>query len=196
MSIDIAAACSSFSGWNQQQCQCVVNAESGGNSHAVHYNSVTHMPHMKQYKSSSNDGGGWNKHASLYSCLLTWLAVHRVCMCVLQGDNTYDAGAWQIDSVNWPECNGGSAPCDMAANLKCAIDTWRYGGSSFSAWATCGKCGACNSAINPEWDGSWPDLYDAARPFPEWAINSTDARAAQTLDWVRPTPKHIILKDE
>ena len=40
--------------------------------------------------------------------------------------------------------NGGSAPCDTNANLKCAETIWRNGGNSFKQWSTCSGCGCCS----------------------------------------------------
>lgn len=36
--VDIASWCAKHS-WNQAHCQCIMNAESGGNANAVNYNS-------------------------------------------------------------------------------------------------------------------------------------------------------------
>lgn len=85
----------------------------------------------------------------------------------------------QVNTQNWNSCSGGNPPCDGSVNLSCAIDVWRWGGGTFKLWSTCGGCGACAvSAVNPEWDGSYPKGYDASRPFPVWATNSSDARIA------------------
>jgi len=46
-------------------------------------------------------------------------------------------------SMNWASCSGGRAPCDVDANLKCAIDVYRWGGNSFKLWSTCRVCGVC-----------------------------------------------------
>ena len=45
--------------------------------------------------------------------------------------------------MNWKSCSGGHAPCDVEANLKCAIDVYRWGGNSFRLWSTCHVCGVC-----------------------------------------------------
>mmetsp|Transcript_792 Transcript_792/g.995 ORF Transcript_792/g.995 Transcript_792/m.995 type:complete len:147 (-) Transcript_792:63-503(-) len=37
--VDIASICSQYSGWSQGCCNCIANAESGGNANAVNYNS-------------------------------------------------------------------------------------------------------------------------------------------------------------
>lgn len=36
--VDIASACAQYSGWSQSCCQCIVQHESGGNSHAQLHN--------------------------------------------------------------------------------------------------------------------------------------------------------------
>jgi len=112
------------------------------------------------------------------------------------GGNTYDIGVWQVNTINWSTCSGGSPPCGESTNLGCAIDVWRWGGGSFKLWSTCGGCGACAvkesdvSGINPEWDGTYPSWYDATRPFPEWALNTTDVRIMQQK------PKTIVLTEQ
>ena len=45
--------------------------------------------------------------------------------------------------MNWNSCSGGNAPCDVATNLQCAIDVYRWGGNSFKLWSTCHVCGLC-----------------------------------------------------
>ncbi len=51
--IDINSWCSQFSGWSQACCQCIVNAESGGNANA-----------MNQNTDSSYDVGVWQVRCS------------------------------------------------------------------------------------------------------------------------------------
>jgi len=83
-----------------------------------------------------------------------WNQAH--CQCIVQHESSgnghavnhntngsNDVGVWQINSVNWGQCNGGSAPCTEGPNRQCAIDVWRWGGNSFKLWSTCGACGAC-----------------------------------------------------
>ncbi len=60
-------------------------------------------------------------------------------------DNTNDVGLWQIDSVNWGQCNNGQAPCDINANLECAKKIWGWAGNNWSLWSTCSACGCCSS---------------------------------------------------
>jgi len=119
------------------------------------------------------------------------------------GGNTYDIGVWQVNTINWSTCSGGNPPCDQSTNLGCAIDVWRWGGGTFKLWSTCGGCGACavseeeqKSAINPEWDGSYPEWYDATRPFPAWALNTTDVRILPQKPKVAAPPAQIILTEQ
>eukprot|EP01102_Stenamoeba_stenopodia_P002777 TRINITY_DN1264_c0_g1_i1.p1 TRINITY_DN1264_c0_g1~~TRINITY_DN1264_c0_g1_i1.p1 ORF type:complete len:159 (-),score=22.18 TRINITY_DN1264_c0_g1_i1:87-563(-) len=58
-------------------------------------------------------------------------------------NGSYDIGVFQINSVNWNDCSGGKAPCDVTTNLNCAIQVWKWGGNSFKLWSTCGGCGCC-----------------------------------------------------
>jgi len=58
-------------------------------------------------------------------------------------NGSFDVGVWQINSINWPSCNAGKAPCGVAENLNCASKIWNSGGRSFKAWSTCGGCGCC-----------------------------------------------------
>jgi len=97
LSVNIAAACAAYTGWNQAHCQCIIQHESGGNAHAANQNT----------------------------------------------NGSFDVGIWQINSVNWASCNGGTAPCAEANNRQCAIDVWRSGGNSFRLWSTCRVCNAC-----------------------------------------------------
>jgi hypothetical protein len=64
--VDIATWCSKYS-WNQACCKCIVSHESGGNAHALNYNT----------------------------------------------NGSTDVGLWQINTVNWGQCSGGHAPCDV-----------------------------------------------------------------------------------
>jgi hypothetical protein len=64
--VDIATWCSKYS-WSQSCCKCIVSHESGGNAHALNYNT----------------------------------------------NGSTDVGLWQINTVNWGQCSGGHAPCDV-----------------------------------------------------------------------------------
>eukprot|EP00484_Ammonia_sp_Unknown_P007138 CAMPEP_0197055522 /NCGR_PEP_ID=MMETSP1384-20130603/67272_1 /TAXON_ID=29189 /ORGANISM="Ammonia sp." /LENGTH=153 /DNA_ID=CAMNT_0042489133 /DNA_START=85 /DNA_END=543 /DNA_ORIENTATION=- len=46
-------------------------------------------------------------------------------------NGSFDVGLWQINTVNWDSCSGGSPPCDAAANLQCAIDVYKWGGNTW-----------------------------------------------------------------
>eukprot|EP01089_Gocevia_fonbrunei_P013825 TRINITY_DN3637_c0_g1_i1.p1 TRINITY_DN3637_c0_g1~~TRINITY_DN3637_c0_g1_i1.p1 ORF type:complete len:140 (-),score=24.39 TRINITY_DN3637_c0_g1_i1:40-459(-) len=58
-------------------------------------------------------------------------------------NSSFDVGVFQVNSVNWSDCSGGSAPCDINTNLQCAIQVWKWGGGSFRLWSTCSGCGCC-----------------------------------------------------
>lgn len=52
-----------------------------------------------------------------------------------------DVGLWQINNINWGQCNNGHAPCDPTQNLNCAIDVYKWAGNSWKAWSTHAACG-------------------------------------------------------
>ncbi|CDW84019.1 UNKNOWN [Stylonychia lemnae] len=58
-------------------------------------------------------------------------------------DGSNDIGLWQINSVNWGQCNGGNAPCDVNSNFECAKKIFGWGGNSWRLWSTCSACGCC-----------------------------------------------------
>jgi hypothetical protein len=47
-----------------------------------------------------------------------------------------DVGLWQINSINWGNCNSGHAPCDPTQNLNCAIKIYQGRSNSWNAWST------------------------------------------------------------
>ena len=76
------------------------------------------------------------------------------CMCIVthesngnanamngNANGSEDVGLWQINTVNWGQCNAGQAPCTPSSNLICAQMVWGWGGNSFSLWSTAGPCG-------------------------------------------------------
>jgi len=78
----------------------------------------------------------------------------RCCTCIVTNESdgdanaanqntngSFDAGLFQINDVNWGQCNGGSAPCDVQSNLNCAIQIYQWAGNSFRLWATAAGCG-------------------------------------------------------
>ena len=60
-------------------------------------------------------------------------------------NGSFDIGLWQVNEMNWNDCSGGNAPCDISTNQQCAIDVYRWGGNTWRLWSTCGGCGCCNS---------------------------------------------------
>ena len=93
LKVDIEATCRKYS-WSQTCCKCIIQKESGGNGHAVNYNT----------------------------------------------NGSFDVGVFQINKVNWG-CNGGSPPCDVDPNLKCAIKVYQGAGNSWKPWSTAKACG-------------------------------------------------------
>ena len=61
---------------------------------------------------------------------------------------SYDVGLWQINTVNWAQCNGGKAPCDPQQNLNCAIKVYNWGGKTWKLWSTAQKCGCTKTGQN------------------------------------------------
>ena len=48
--------------------------------------------------------------------------------------------------MNWGQCNGGNAPCDVGVNRNCALKVYGWGGNTWKLWSTCGACGCCSRA--------------------------------------------------
>ena len=82
----------------------------------------------------------------------------KCCICIVNNESggngnavgynnnkTYDVGLFQINTVNWQSCNGGSPPCPMSANLKCAIMVYKWGNNTWKFWATAARCGCANT---------------------------------------------------
>lgn len=60
-----------------------------------------------------------------------------------ESDGSYDVGLWQINQINWGQCNGGNIPCTPQSNLNCAINSYNWAGNSWKLWAAASQCG-CN----------------------------------------------------
>jgi hypothetical protein len=56
-------------------------------------------------------------------------------------NNSFDVGLFQINSINWPGCNSGHAPCNVDQNTQCAWYIYGRWGNSFHAWSTHTACG-------------------------------------------------------
>jgi len=84
--------------------------------------------------------GSWSQ--SCCQCIVTHESSGNANAENYNTNGSYDVGAFQINSVNWPSCNGGKAPCDVSSNLACAKMIWGYY-HSFQLWSTCGGCGCC-----------------------------------------------------
>ena len=68
-SVNIASACSQYSGWSQSACQCIASHESGGNAHAQLHNT-----------NGSNDVGLWQVNSMNWACQITLNHSQRVKM--------------------------------------------------------------------------------------------------------------------
>jgi hypothetical protein len=68
---------------------------------------------------------GWSQ--SCCQCIAQHESGGNLHACNQNTDGSKDVGLWQINDRNWSACNGGSAPCDLSSNLRCAIDVWKWG---------------------------------------------------------------------
>ena len=116
----------------------------------------------------SNDCGACQcPQTPSYQSIDAWCAKHNwnqaCCRCVVthessgnahaQNDNTngsHDVGIFQINSINWPACNGGHAPCDLNQNLACAIQIYQRAGNTWSPWSTSRGCGCHGAHVEEE----------------------------------------------
>ena len=85
---------------------------------------------------------GWSQ--ACCNCIVQKESGGNAHACNKNNNGSIDVGLWQINSINWNSCNGGSAPCTPQANLNCAKKVFNWGGNTWKYWATCGKCGCCN----------------------------------------------------
>lgn len=98
--------------------------------------------------------------------IATWCAKHNweqnCCKCIVSHeslgnanfmhhnstDGSYGVGLWQINNINWGECNNGHAPCDPSQNLHCAIMVYTDAGNSWKVWGSHSACGCWSLNIN------------------------------------------------
>ena len=83
--------------------------------------------------------GGWDQGCC--QCIVSHESNGNANAAHDNGGGNMDVGLFQINQGNWGDCSGGNAPCDVEANLNCAIQIWQWGGNSFSLWATAQGCG-------------------------------------------------------
>lgn len=86
---------------------------------------------------------GWNVNSC--KCIVSKESSGNNKDCLLNTNGSTDVGLWQINSINWKDCNNGKAPCTVAQNYECAKKVFKWGGNTWKYWATCGACGVCNS---------------------------------------------------
>ena len=82
---------------------------------------------------------GWNQ--ACCQCIVSHESGGNANALNYNTNGSFDVGLWQINSVNWGQCNGGQTPCNLNSNLNCAIDVWKWGGNSFRLWSTAAGCG-------------------------------------------------------
>jgi hypothetical protein len=62
-------------------------------------------------------------------------------------DNSYDAGLFQVNSLNWPYCGMYSwNACDLTLNLNCATMVYAWAGNTWRFWSTAAACNCSNSS--------------------------------------------------
>lgn len=86
---------------------------------------------------------GWNQ--SSCECIMKAESGGNANAVNMNSGGSYDVGLWQINSVNWPSCSAGKAPCSSSENLACAIKVFQWGGNTWKLWSTCRGCGVCDS---------------------------------------------------
>jgi len=74
----------------------------------------------------------------------------KCCKCIVHKESTGNpkasnngnyVGLFQISKIHWKSCNGGKAPYDPQANLRCAIKIYKAAGNSWRPWSTARGCG-------------------------------------------------------
>lgn len=86
---------------------------------------------------------GWSQ--SCCQCIVKHESGGNYHACNLNTGGSTDVGLWQVNSMNWNSCHGGTPPCDVDSNLSCAIKVFNWGGNTWKLWSTCGMCGCCGS---------------------------------------------------
>eukprot|EP01089_Gocevia_fonbrunei_P015378 TRINITY_DN4489_c0_g1_i1.p1 TRINITY_DN4489_c0_g1~~TRINITY_DN4489_c0_g1_i1.p1 ORF type:complete len:136 (-),score=20.31 TRINITY_DN4489_c0_g1_i1:82-489(-) len=84
---------------------------------------------------------GWNQ--ACCRCIVSHESGGNAHAANHNSNGSFDVGVFQVNNANWADCSGGHAPCDVNANLQCAIDVYKWGGNTFRLWSTCSACGCC-----------------------------------------------------
>lgn len=117
--VDVATWCSKYS-WNQAACQCIMNAESVGNSNAMNYNS-----------DGSFDVGLW--------------LVNNYNWNACSGGSAPCGASANLQCGKSPLRQMLSIILFLLVSVDIAIDVYNWGGRTWKFWSTCAKCGVCNS---------------------------------------------------
>ena len=91
-----------------------------------------------------NKYSGWNQ--ACCRCIVSHESVGNGNAMNGNSNGSLDVGLFQINSMNWGQCNGGNAPCNLDQNLNCAKKIFGWGGNSFRLWATASMCGCKNAS--------------------------------------------------
>merc|ERR1711916_384540 len=90
----------------------------------------------RKFESISEWCGKYHWDQSMCQCIVNHESSGNAHANNYNTNGSFDIGFWQINSVNWDSCSGGSPPCDVSTNLQCAIKVWGWGGDSFKLWST------------------------------------------------------------
>ena len=74
----------------------------------------------------------WNQ--SCCKCIVSHESAGNAHATTLNENGSSNVGLWQVNTVNWNACSGGSAPCDPNTNLACAVKVYQNGGNTWKAW--------------------------------------------------------------
>ena len=85
---------------------------------------------------------GWNQD-SCY-CIVKHESGGNLYSQLRDSDGANDVGVWGMNSSQWPKCNNGNPPCELASNLACAIMEFEET-HDWRGWSTCIFCNNCNT---------------------------------------------------
>jgi hypothetical protein len=94
---------------------------------------------------SMQDIGAWcakyNWNQACCKCIVSHQSGGNANALFYNPNGSVNVGLWQINGANWYPCNEGRAPCDLNANLQCAIYYYKAGGNTFKVWPSHAACG-------------------------------------------------------
>ena len=98
-------------------------------------------PHYEDIAAACSRYTGWDQRCC--QCIISHESGGNSHAQLHDSDGTNDIGLWQINTVNWGQCNNGNPPCDVNQNLECAKKVYAWGGNTWRLWTTCSACGCC-----------------------------------------------------